>query len=73
MTWGVVVDAAGEEEVDVDTDRTRACWNVLGGSLARAERWWFELLEKGRLGVEDWKPGRGELDGLTMQHGTMWD
>lgn len=39
MTWGVAVDAAGEEEVDVDADRMRTCWNVLGGSLARAERW----------------------------------
>lgn len=64
--WGVVT--AGEEAVEVDVDRTRSGWIFEGGNLARAERWWFEVLEKGRLGA-DWMPGRAELDGWTMQHG----
>lgn len=35
--WGAVT--AGEEAEDVDADRTRRWWIVIGGNLARAERW----------------------------------
>lgn len=38
--WGVVAAAAGGEAVDVvDANRTRKCWILVGGNLARAERW----------------------------------
>lgn len=59
---------AGGGVIEVEFDRTRRGWIFVRGNPARAERWWFEVLEKGRLGA-DWMPGRGELGGLTMQHG----